>query len=298
MLTGMGFARAHILIRYPISKSQTASVTLPDRVAPGLSWDFLKPPHEGVLDYGSPNGFLRNRALGGYLAQGWPSGPNPDSSAYFEFAIQPRETCVAQLESLSMAVLSTLYNSEQKTQALSPQHWEVHVSLSSHIGQTWIVLSEATPVEAGTPYTVHLFSELGNFSQLPPIDGGTTATVRIYGFDAIPQALDTSNTRLIHATGGLIHTFLNGQMTGLDLSLNGTIFCTKNTYNLLKSTNIANPILETLKLGNEAHLAFSTTSLTMIPESQITAWIVACTCMAAMALKEKRNSLKNKKLGK
>ena len=287
MLIGISATQAQILIRYPIKNAQTASVTIPNQVAPGLIWDFLRPSHEGGLDYGSPNGFLRDHALGGYLAQKWPSSATPDQSKYFEFSIQPREHCVAQLEGISMAILSTVRTYGQSARALSPQRWEVRLSLSNAPEQEWPVFSEPTHLAPSSSYTVHLFENAGEFSTAPLILERTTATFRIYGFDAEPLTPNEEGLPEIHATGGLIHTGFQDTVLGQDLILHGTLHCKKETYRYLSSANIDHPLLETIKLRNSIN-SINPAYLSMIPEPQATYWAFGLLCTVVAALKRVR----------
>mgnify|MGYP005842004361 CR=1 FL=1 len=301
VFSGLSISQAHILISYPLRNAQTASITLPEKVAPGLNWDFLTPSHEGGLDYGSPHGFLRDRATGGYLAQKWPSSPSPDPKKYFEFSIQPREHCVAQLEGISMAVLSTIKTYGRDTQALSPQRWEVRLSLSNQPEQAWTIFNEPTPATPESAYTVHSFQNAGNFSAAPLIPEKTSATFRIYGFDAAPLIPNEEGLPEIHATGGLIHTTFRDAVLGQDLTLHGSLYCKKETHRYLSAANTGNPLLMAVKLENPIHVLGSgipTSSLSMIPEPPSIGWAFGLLCTTITAFTKLRNHLTVSKINK
>ncbi|MCB0386148.1 MAG: hypothetical protein KDD43_12210, partial [Bdellovibrionales bacterium] len=273
LLLGTSLVGASVLVRYPINQVQTASLLMPNQIAPGLGWDFLTPPHAAGLDYGSPNGFLRDRAPGGFLAQGWKDGINHAANQYFEFTIQPREHCIAQLDGISMATITTSISHGNKAPALSPRLWEVTLSLGSMPGLVFTVLREPTLISGEASQTIHLFQEAGDFSGIPPIIGPDSATFRIYGLNARPIKPNQDTSYGIHAVGGLIHTTINEQTFGSDLILHGEIYCKKETYNLLSKNGIKNPLIESLKLQDATRFDLPSGGLSMIPEPKIAGWI-------------------------
>jgi len=193
-----------------------------------------------------------------------------------------------------MSILSTAHTYGQSAQALSPQHWEVRLSLSNAPEQEWTVFSEPTPLAPNSAYTVHLFENAGDFSAAPLIPEKTTATFRIYGFDAAPLIPSEEGLPEIHATGGLIHTTFQNAMLGQDLSLHGTLHCKKETHRYLNSANTNHPLLEAVKLEipiNPIKPGINQASLSMIPEPKATYWVFGLLCALAAALKGQHKPL-------